>query len=425
MRIPITCGSCGRDFSAPDTHIGRKVVCPDCGTGVKVRSSGIATPRESEDDVPQSGTRRARGGGPSPKVILGIFGAVAAIAAAAVVMQNLPDLSQINSVVVTPPLPQASPANPAPAGQAGEAGPQPKNNNPDATPAIPVPEAIRPPEAELEAKRKREAEINQAPTNQVMRSSGDAPGAASKSTRPGQHHRTGAEDEVDTDRGQRLLGRMRSVVLVREGARNDRSFDPRGLIWKRVTDRYKAALEKVGMKFSTGSPGSKSAVLKVAMKGKPSPVGTPGTQEITLSAELICFDSQVKGGGTPYASVWKQEDSVGTIARNAIRSKRIPEKLDRNLGDFVNRFRVACQQAAKAATMTPEEAQEVAEDDTDNLPEIRDNEEDDSADAAMEADAGGEDDTAMEAEQDSEEAPATEAADKETDQAQEPTKTKR
>lgn len=354
MRIPITCGACGRDFSAPDTHVGRKVVCPGCGQGVKVKNSGIASNDGDSDDARP--TRRARGGGTSvnPKVLMGIFGVIAAVVVAGMAVNKLPSLADMNSMIVTPP-----PANPPP--------PANNNNNnnvvqADESKSAPVDEAIpsgaiRPPEGELEAQRKAQELMNQPPANVPRPEQGAFPGA------PGPD-RSQAADESDTERGRRLLAQVKDVVLVRVGNKNGQSYDPRGTIWKKVSDRSKTTAEKLGLKFGSGSPGRNSAVLQIEMTGKPSPVGAAGTQEVSLAAELICVDPKAKGKSSRYATVWKHEDSVGTIARTALRSGKVPEKMDKGIADFVSRFRVAYQQAAKAATSSdsePDEAMEAEE----------------------------------------------------------------
>lgn len=347
MRIPITCGSCGRDFSAPDTFVGRKVVCPECGQGVKVRNSGIATPKDGGSDDSQPIARRTRGrvsvSGPSPKVLMGIFGVIAAVVVAGMAVNKLPSLADMNSLIATQPVNSAPPPNNSVA-QPAEAAAAPVDQ--------PIPGgAIRPPEGELEAQRKAQELVNQPPANIPKPEPKAAP------ARPAGADRSQATDESDTERGQRLLADVKDIVLVRVGNKNGQSYDPRGTIWKKVSDRSKNAAEKMGLKFSAGSPGRNSAVLQIEMTGKPSPVGAAGTQEVSLAAELICVDPQAKG--SRFASVWKHEESVGTIARTALKSGKVPEKMDKGIADFVSRFRVAYQKAAKSAKSSePDEAME-------------------------------------------------------------------
>lgn len=392
MRIPITCDSCGRDFSAPDSHVGRKVVCPDCGTGVKVRSSGIIPTRKSDEDSSRSGTHRARGAGPNPKIILGILGIVAVLAGAAVAIKNLPDLSQMNSVVVSSPPPVANVppaaagigpgAAPAesktikvaePAPEKGDDQPEENSRQPKAPASTPTLGISGTPEGQKKRNRRQAADRNQ---NSVV--TGD---------------RSQPQDEADTDRGQQMLGQLKSVVMVLESGKKA-SFDPRGALSKRVADRTKTALEKAGLKVYLSSPRQKAAVLTWRVSGKPSPVGTPGTQEITLFGELVCFDPKAETQDAAYASVWKHEESLGTVGRNSLRAGKIPEKLDRNIGEFVSRFRVAWQQAAKAAPALEEgeESEDIAEQQMDSTAgESADENSNSDADPTMVGDEGAED----------------------------------
>lgn len=396
MRIPITCDSCGRDFSAPDSHVGRKVVCPDCGTGVKVRSSGIIPTRKSDEDSSRSGTRRARGAGPNPKIILGILGIVAVMAGAAVAIKNLPDLSQMNSVVVSSPPPAANPAANVPPAAAGIGSGAAPAESKIAKADEPLPENKDDQTTENSRQPKAPAStptlgISGTPEGQKKRNRRQAADRNQNSVVTGD--RSQPQDEADTDRGQQMLGQLKSVVVVLESGKKA-SFDPRGALSKRVTDRTKTALEKAGLKVYLSSPRQKAAVLTWRVSGKPSPVGTPGTQEITLFGELVCFDPKAETQDAAYASVWKHEESLGTVGRNSLRAGKIPEKLDRNIGEFVSRLRVAWQQAAKAAPALEEgeESEDIAEQEMDSTAgDSADENSNSDADPTMVGDEGSED----------------------------------
>ncbi len=318
MRISISCSKCGRDFSAPSTFAGRRVKCPDCGTGVRVTGSAAASGDGDEEAAPRSsGTMRARrgGGGPNPKVVVGVIGGIAALVAGAMALQHMPSLEQLSrmtqgSTVVTTPQPPA-PVTPTPE-------PEAKPPEPEPTPE-PEPVVQETPKPKKPAKPKRDRAL--------------------------------AADEIDSDRGNRLFHNVKSIVLVK--AKGSQFNDPKGGIWKRVQARTKVTIEKMGIDFSTaGRAAPDDAALSITLSMQPVKKGTPGTQELLMSAELTCPDPDATGDDAYYATVWRAEDSLGTMSAKAIKTGKLSDSLDQHLTSVYGKFRLAHSRAAKGTKDT-------------------------------------------------------------------------
>lgn len=329
MRIPVTCGGCGRDFSAPQTHAGRKVVCPGCGQGVRVSSSGGGA-GDDDDERPRPEGRGRRSGGslPNPKVILGIFGVIAALVAASVAYNNMPSLAQLNQMTV---------ASPAPAPLTSPAVPVIQQQ--DIPPVDPAP--VEEPKATPEPATPKDT-----PQPKQTEDLGDP---KSKVARP-QFDRSHATDEVDTERGQQLFAQVKHVVLVKDPGTS--ITDPRKAIWNRMAARAKVTIEKLGLEFSNERPGRDDAVLTVLLEMRKANKGTAGTQELMITAELTCPDPDAERASR-YAKVWQSVDSLGTIARASAQSGTVPKTMDDHLTKYFGSFRVAHTKAVKAAKANP------------------------------------------------------------------------
>lgn len=329
MRIPVTCGGCGRDFSAPQTHAGRKVVCPGCGQGVRVSTSGGAADEDDERPRPEGRGRRGGGVAPNPKVILGIFGAVAALVAASVAYNNLPSLAQLNQMVATSPAPApvTSPAVPVIQQQ-------------DIPPAEPAP--VEEPKVTPNPPSPKESSL--------LKQTEDPAGPKSKAARP-RFDRSHATDEVDTEHGQQLFAQVKHVVLLKDP--DTKIMDPRKAIWNRVAARAKVTVEKLGLEFSNERPGRDDAVLTVLLEMRKASKGTAGTQELMITAELTCPDPDAERGAARYATIWRSVDSLGTIARASAQSGNVPKTMDDHLTKYFGSFRVAHTKAVKAAKANP------------------------------------------------------------------------
>lgn len=155
-----------------------------------------------------------------------------------------------------------------------------------------------------------------------------------------------SSDEYDTDRGRKLFAEVKEIILV-SGA-NIQNFDPQGEIWNRVILRSQKAVEKSGIQLSFGKSRPDVSLLVVILKMEPSRKGTDGTQELSVTAELMCVDPLAKKNAAPLAKVWKAEEKIGSVSLAAAAQGRVPKSVDEKLSGFFGKFRTAYNRAVKA-----------------------------------------------------------------------------
>ena len=90
-------------------------------------------------------------------------------------------------------------------------------------------------------------------------------------------------------------------------------------------------------------------VMTVKVEVHPAKKGTSGTQEVSISAELICPDAEADSESDRFAKVWKAESSLGTISRKAAQTGKIPNSMDENIAEFFGKFRAAYNRSVRAA----------------------------------------------------------------------------
>lgn len=325
MRIPITCVKCGNDFSAPESFVGRKVVCPSCGKGVRVTETGNGIGSGERSPARQSGNS-GRSGGRRLKLGLGVVGGVAVVVLIAMALENLPSLSQLNLASLQgqnapPPSAELTPVAPNSVSENS-----PDNASPPEIRQPPTPlSETKPARAEPAPKRPPNADPKQVPKpNRAM-----------------------ASEEFDSDRGRQLFANVKRVVIVRGGKVN-KNQDPRGAIWNEAVANGRRVIEKLGLDFSTGNPGPDAAVLTVTLEIQPSKKGTPGTKEISVSAELTCADPAAESSSRKYAKVWKAEQELGSISAKSSKAGKLPNSVEDQMTKFFGKFRNAYNQAVQA-----------------------------------------------------------------------------
>jgi hypothetical protein len=77
--------------------------------------------------------------------------------------------------------------------------------------------------------------------------------------------------------------------------------------------------------------------------------GTSGTQELVISAELICADPAAKGSASPLVRVWKSEETLGTVALEALITGNFPRQADEKLAKFFQSFLSARMKVVREA----------------------------------------------------------------------------
>lgn len=381
MRISITCPKCSHDFSAPDKLLGRRAKCPECGEGVRVIDSGLTSSAEmsspSGEVKSRSGSMRRNGGQQSWMGFV-VIGVIAAVVAGAAGLNHLQGLLQAPPVVVhQQPIvvdPAPAPVQPAPPPVANlppkfKLPEQPDDNKP--LPLEMIAEADDPDEFPALADQ---------PENLLPK----------VAKRPKTSHtamtRDDAEDEIDTDRGRRLLVEMKKLAVVREGeehttaARHDNSkmgakakdpgrnpagFEPRGFkpaaprpkddsepeedpLWKRLLARCKTTLEVTGIKQISGEPDDDDAVLTVTLDSEPKDGDDGDIMVWTISAELVCADLSEDPARPEYAKVWKGEHRLGTLSQKSLEAGKLSGSIDKGLNDFFISLRAARKRAERA-----------------------------------------------------------------------------
>ena len=354
MRIPIVCAKCGNDFSAPETFVGRKAVCPACGTGVRVPDPGTGVGGRS------ASRRGSPGGLKGLKLGLMVVGGVVALVLIAMAWEKMPSLSQMNVAAIPvqntgPNSPETIPAE----------SPQPEHTDTEDPAEVARPPSIsETPALPPETKPPRAVPPPKRP-----------PQAVSKQTRA-----AAAVEEYDTDRGQRLFANVKRVVIVRGGKENaqlnpnnpqapdsrvaipnvpnnnnnnrntkNKNPDPREAIWTEIVANGRHVIEKMGLDESAKKADQEAAVLTITVDVQPSEKGTPGTKEISISAELTCADPSAGSRSMTYAKVWKAEQDLGTISGKSSKTGKLPNSVEGQLTKFFGKFRGAYNQAVQAA----------------------------------------------------------------------------
>src|SRR5262249_39807085 len=125
------------------------------------------------------------------------------------------------------------------------------------------------------------------------------------------------------------------------------ALDSTGAIWDKVILKSKGAVEKSKIELSEGRPSEDAAIMYVILELKTSKkkTATAGTQELHITAELLCKDANAKRGESPVCRIWKGEENIGTISLTALRNGSFPNTTEENLSKFFRKFRAACTKA--------------------------------------------------------------------------------
>jgi len=156
-----------------------------------------------------------------------------------------------------------------------------------------------------------------------------------------------ATEEMGTDRGRKLFAGVEEIFLLNATDRKTVALDASGRIWERVILKSKGAIEKSKIQLSFGEPASDAAVMFVILELKNSRKGTAGTQELKITAQLICSEPHGKKSESPYVMVWKEEETIGTISLVALVDGTFPRQADEKLAGFFGKFRAAYTKAVR------------------------------------------------------------------------------
>jgi len=114
-----------------------------------------------------------------------------------------------------------------------------------------------------------------------------------------------------------------------------------------VIVKSQGAIEKSKIQLSFGEPTADAAVMFVILELKNSRKGTAGTQELKITAQRICAEPHAKKSESPYVMVWKDEETIGTIALGALVEGKFPKQADEKQASFFGKFRSACMKAVR------------------------------------------------------------------------------
>ncbi len=165
-----------------------------------------------------------------------------------------------------------------------------------------------------------------------------------------------ASEELGTERGRKLFAAVEEIFLLNMTNQRTVALDASGRIWTRVVLKSKGAIEKSKIELSFGEPSADAAVMFVILEMKNSRKGTAGTQELKITAQLICAEPHAKKSESPYIMVWKEEETVGTIALGALVDGNFPKQADEKLAAFFNKFRTAYLKAVREQKEADEKA---------------------------------------------------------------------
>ena len=165
-----------------------------------------------------------------------------------------------------------------------------------------------------------------------------------------------ASEELGTERGRKLFAAVEEIFLLNMTNQKTVALDASGRIWTRVVLKSKGAIEKSKIELSFGEPSADAAVMFVILEMKNSRKGTAGTQELKITAQLICAEPHAKKSESPYIMVWKEEETVGTIALGALVDGNFPKQADEKLAAFFNKFRTAYLKAVREQKEADEKA---------------------------------------------------------------------
>ena len=120
--------------------------------------------------------------------------------------------------------------------------------------------------------------------------------------------------------------------------------------------KSRATIEKSKIQLSFGEPAADAAVMFVILELKNSRKGIAGTQELKITAQLICAEPHAKKSESPYCMVWKEEETVGTISLYALVDGTFPRQADEKLASFFSKFRTAYTKAVREQKEADEKA---------------------------------------------------------------------
>ncbi|MEK6257518.1 MAG: trypsin-like peptidase domain-containing protein [Planctomycetota bacterium] len=165
-----------------------------------------------------------------------------------------------------------------------------------------------------------------------------------------------AREELGTEKGRKMFAAVEEIFLVNATNTKTVALDASGRIWDRVILKSKSAIEKSKIQLSFGEPAADAAVMLVILELKSSRKGTAGTQELKITAQLICAEPHGKKSESPYCMVWKEEETVGTISLTALLGGTFPRLADEKLASLFSKFRTAYTKAVREQKEADEKA---------------------------------------------------------------------
>ena len=150
------------------------------------------------------------------------------------------------------------------------------------------------------------------------------------------------ENELDTNKGLRILSAMTEVLILQFQDSDDLVG---GAVHRYVNAQAEKGVEKVDLKVMWQRPDRWDfavLVVKVDME----PVGRDvNALEVVLKAEVVVPDTEDDSKQNLFCRVWTHEESIGTIAPRAIVQGRVPRGFNIKMKRFFDDFRRTFQRA--------------------------------------------------------------------------------
>ena len=150
------------------------------------------------------------------------------------------------------------------------------------------------------------------------------------------------ENELDTNKGLRILSAMTEVLILQFQDSDDLVG---GAVHRYVNAQAEKGVEKVNLKVMWQRPDRWDfavLVVKVDME----PVGRDANAlEVVLKAEVVVPDTEDDSKQNLFCRVWTHEESIGTIAPRAIVQGRVPRGFNIKMKRFFDDFRRTFQRA--------------------------------------------------------------------------------
>lgn len=141
-------------------------------------------------------------------------------------------------------------------------------------------------------------------------------------------------DAIGTERGERLLREIKSVMLIRRAF----TYDVLGTVTSAVDSEARNALTKAGIRESITANSAMIVMMTLKSAGNGS--------RLWITSQLVVRERM--GGRDQAVMVWEKTGEVGSISDQALFSGNLPMGLKKDISDFFRGLRVDIMNARKA-----------------------------------------------------------------------------